>query len=60
MPETSLYPAVKRFLEAANFDVKGEVTGCDIVARAGATTCFVIWCRSPHCAGHRAEQPGRT
>jgi hypothetical protein len=32
MSETSLYPAVKRFLEAASFDVKGEVEGCDIVA----------------------------
>ena len=32
MPETSLYPAVKRFLEAASFDVKGEVKDCDIVA----------------------------
>ena len=32
MSETSLYPAVKRFLEAASFDVKGEVKGCDIVA----------------------------
>jgi hypothetical protein len=25
MSETSLHPAVKRFLEAASFDVKGEV-----------------------------------
>jgi hypothetical protein len=32
MSETSLYPTVKRFLEAAGFDVKGEVKGCDIVA----------------------------
>ena len=32
MSETSLYPAVKRFLEAASFDVKGEVKDCDIVA----------------------------
>jgi hypothetical protein len=32
MLETSLYPAVKRFLEAAGFDVKGEVNGCDILA----------------------------
>ena len=32
MAETSLYPTVKRFLEAAGFDVKGEVRGCDIVA----------------------------
>ena len=32
MTEVSLYPAVKRFLEAAGFDVKGEVNGCDVVA----------------------------
>ena len=32
MLETSLYPPVKRFLEAAGFCVKGEVQGCDIVA----------------------------
>ncbi|HET6235593.1 MAG TPA: DUF2161 family putative PD-(D/E)XK-type phosphodiesterase [Acetobacteraceae bacterium] len=32
MPETSLYPVVKRFLEAAGFQVKGEVNGCDVVA----------------------------
>jgi hypothetical protein len=32
MLETSLYPPVKRFLEAAGFRVKGEVHGCDIVA----------------------------
>jgi hypothetical protein len=32
MSESSLYPAVKRFLEAAGFEAKGEVLGCDIVA----------------------------
>ena len=32
MPETELYPTVKRFLEAAGFQVKGEVEGCDVVA----------------------------
>ncbi len=32
MSETSLYPAVKRFLEAAGYVVKGEVHGCDAVA----------------------------
>jgi len=32
MAETALYPAVKRFLEAAGFRVKGEVCGCDVVA----------------------------
>jgi hypothetical protein len=35
MSETSLYPAVKRFLEAAGFRVKGEVNGCDVVAVQG-------------------------
>jgi hypothetical protein len=32
MPETALYPPIKRFLEAAGFEVKGEVGGCDAVA----------------------------
>lgn len=32
MAETALYPAVKRFLEAAGSEVKGEVNGCDVVA----------------------------
>lgn len=31
VPETSLYPAVKRFLEGAGFSVKGEVNSCDAV-----------------------------
>lgn len=43
MLETSLYPAVKRFLEAAGFEVKGEVKGCDIVAvRPGAPPTLTI------------------
>lgn len=32
MAETELYPVVKKFLEAAGFDVKGEICGCDVVA----------------------------
>jgi hypothetical protein len=32
MSETSLYPPIKRFLESAGFEVKGEVHGCDVVA----------------------------
>lgn len=35
MAETSLYPAVKRFLTASGYDVKGEVLGCDVVAVGG-------------------------
>jgi len=43
MSEVSLYPPVKRFLEAAGFDVKGEVKGCDIVAvRAGDPLTLTI------------------
>lgn len=43
MSEISLYPAVKRFLEAAGFDVKGEVIGCDVVAvRADEPLTLVI------------------
>jgi hypothetical protein len=43
MSEVSLYPAVKRFLESAGFDVKGEVKGCDIVAvRTGEKSTLAI------------------
>src|SRR5580658_3773382 len=43
MSETSLYPAIKRFLEAAGFDVKGEEMGCDIVAvRPGEPATLTI------------------
>jgi hypothetical protein len=43
MSEVSLYPAVKHFLEAAGFVVKGEVKGCDIVAvRAGDQLTLTI------------------
>jgi hypothetical protein len=38
MLETALYPTVKRFLEAAGFQVKGEIHGCDIVAVHGEET----------------------
>ena len=33
--ETALYRPVKVFLEARGFEVKGEVCGCDLVARRG-------------------------
>ena len=35
MRETSLYPAIKSFLEARGYEVKAEVKGCDVVARRG-------------------------
>ncbi len=41
--ETSLYSAVKQFLEAQGFAAKGEVGGCDIVAvRPGEPPLLVI------------------
>src|SRR6185503_8766521 len=33
--EASLYLPVKRFLEGQGYEVKGEVRGCDLVARRG-------------------------
>ena len=41
--ETTLYAAVKRFLERQGFEPKGEVIGCDIVAvRPGEPPLLVI------------------
>ena len=33
--EAALYGPVKRFLEARGYEVKGEICGCDLVARRG-------------------------
>ena len=33
--EAALYGPVKRFFESRGFTVKGEVKGCDLVARRG-------------------------
>ncbi|QXQ07363.1 hypothetical protein KX816_04880 [Sphingosinicellaceae bacterium] len=41
--ETALYPAVKVFLEAQGFEVKGEICGCDVVAvREGEPPLVVV------------------
>jgi len=43
MRETALYPAVKAFLEAQGFVVKGEICSCDVVAvRDGEPPLVVI------------------
>ncbi len=43
MREVALYPAVKRFLAARGFEVKGEVGGCDVVGvREGEPAILVI------------------
>ncbi len=42
MKETDLYPPLKRFLEAQGYAVKGEVTGCDLVAVRGEELPVVV------------------
>ncbi len=42
--ETSLYPAVKAFLEAQGFTVKGEIRGCDVVAVRGDEPPLLVIC----------------
>lgn len=42
--ETSLYLPVKAFLEAAGYDVKGEVGGCDLVGLSDGDTPVVVIC----------------
>jgi hypothetical protein len=43
-PETSLYPAVKAFLEDQGFTVKGEIRGCDVVAVRGDDPPVLVIC----------------
>jgi len=40
--ETALYAPVKAFLERRGYEVKGEVRGCDLVARRGDEPLVVI------------------
>jgi hypothetical protein len=40
--ETTLYPPVKAFLEAAGLSVKGEIRGCDVVALDGEAPIRVV------------------
>jgi hypothetical protein len=40
--ETALYGPVKRFLEARGYEVKGEVHGCDLVARRGDEAPVIV------------------
>ena len=40
--ETSLYLPVKRFLEGLGFSVKGEISGCDLVALKGDDPPIVV------------------
>ena len=40
--ETGLYPAVKRFLEDAGYQAKGEVHGCDVVGLCAGEQTVVV------------------
>jgi hypothetical protein len=40
--ESELYPAVKAFLHAQGYEVKGEVRGCDVVATRGDEPPVII------------------
>jgi hypothetical protein len=40
--EADLYPAVKAFLEAQGYDVKGEIRGCDVVATRGEEPPVIV------------------
>lgn len=42
--ETTLYPPVKRFLEAAGYAVKGEIDGCDLVGVRDGDPPVVVVC----------------
>ncbi len=42
MRETDLYPAIKQFLEKQGYDVKAEITDCDVVAIRGDEPPIVI------------------
>ena len=40
--ETDLYLPVKRFLEAQGYEVKSEITSCDVVALRGAEAPVIV------------------
>jgi hypothetical protein len=40
--EAALYPPVKRFLEGLGYEVKGEICGCDVVARRGDEPAVIV------------------
>jgi hypothetical protein len=42
--ETSLYPPVKAFLEAAGYEVKGEIGSCDLVGLSPSDPPVIVVC----------------
>ncbi len=46
MPETELYPPVKRFLEAQGYAVKSEIGSCDVMALRGDDAPVIVELKS--------------
>ena len=46
MKESDLYPPLKRFLESQNYEVKGEVGDCDVMAVRGTEAPVVVELKS--------------
>lgn len=42
MKESDLYPPLKRFLESQDYEVKGEVQDCDVLAVRGRETPVIV------------------
>ena len=42
MKESDLYPPLKQFLESQNYEVKGEVEGCDVLAVRGEEAPIIV------------------
>ncbi len=42
MRETDLYPAIKLFLEKQGYEVKAEITDCDVVAQRDAEAPIIV------------------
>ena len=42
MPESDLYPPLKRFLESQGYQVKAEIQGCDVLAVRGEEAPVIV------------------
>ena len=42
MKESDLYPPLKQFLESQNYEVKGEVQDCDVLAVRGEEAPVIV------------------
>jgi hypothetical protein len=55
MPETDLYPPVKRFLEAQGYAVKGEIRECDVVAVRGDEPPVIVELKTSFSLQHELQ-----